>query len=88
VEEFEDEGEGAGADAEKAVADKFIELVDVQTKLGEEPRFTEAVKSNMQLGPGTGPEERGLWGTVALWQQFLEQRAAVLGQKMQRSHLF
>lgn len=86
VEEFEDEdeGEGAGADAEKAVADKFIELIDVQTKLGEEPRFTEAVKTNMQLGPGTGPEERGLWGTVALWQQFLEQRAAVLGQKMQR----
>ena len=25
-----------------------------------------------------------MWGTVALWQQFLEQRAAVMGQKMQR----
>jgi len=103
VVEFEDDGIGAGEDAEKVVADKFIELVEVQTKLGEEPRFTEAVKTNLLLGPGsraspvcgrsrpphdgaegTGPEDRGLWGTVALWQQFLEQRAAVMGQKMQR----
>jgi len=84
VVEFEDDGIGAGEDAEKVVSDKFIELVEVQTKLGEEPRFTEAVKTNLLLGPGTGPEDRGLWGTVALWQQFLEQRAAVMGQKMQR----
>ena len=27
---------------------------------------------------------QGLWGTVLLWQNFLEQRAAVMGQKMQR----
>ena len=84
VVEFEDDGIGAGEDAEKVVADKFIELVEVQTKLGEEPRFTEAVKTNLLLGPGTSVEDRGLWGTVALWQQFLEQRAAVMGQKMQR----
>jgi len=84
VEEFDDEGEGAGAEAEKEIGDKFIELVDVQSKLGEEPRFTEAVKSNLLLGPGSGPEDRGLWGTIALWQQFLEQRTAVMGQKMQR----
>jgi len=84
VVEFEDVGIGAGEDAEKVVADKFIELVEVQTKLGEEPRFTEAVKTNLLLGPGTSVEDRGLWGTVALWQQFLEQRAAVMGQKMQR----
>ena len=25
-----------------------------------------------------------MWGTVVLWQQFLEQRASVVGQKMQR----
>ena len=25
-----------------------------------------------------------MWGTVVLWQQFLEQRASVTGQKMQR----
>ena len=30
------------------------------------------------------PIAAGLWATVALWQQFLEQRAAVMGQKMQR----
>ena len=57
VEDFEDEDEGAGADAEKAVADKFIELVGVQTKLGEEPRFTEAVKVG-HLTPN--PEPRTL----------------------------
>jgi len=84
VEEFEDDGVGAGDDAEKLVADKFVELIELQAQLGEEPRFTEAVKSNLRLGPGSSAEDRGLWGTVALWQQFLEQRAAVMGQKMQR----
>jgi len=84
VHEFEDDGVGAGADAEKRVEEQFIELVELQTKLSEEPRFTEAVKTNLLLGPGSGAEDRGLWATVALWQQFLEQRAAVMGQKMQR----
>ena len=31
-----------------------------------------------------GSEDKGLGGTVVLWQQFLEQRASVVGQKMQR----
>ena len=84
VADFEDDDGGAGAEAEKAVEDKFIELVELQGKLGEEPRFTEAVKSSLLLGPGSSPDDRGLWGTIALWQQFLEQRTAVMGQKMQR----
>lgn len=84
VEMFEDVDGSAGPEAEKEVEDAFVELVDLQTKLGEEPRFTDAVKSSLLLGPGTSAEDRGLWGTIALWQQFLEQRTAVLGQKMQR----
>jgi Lon protease-like protein len=85
VADFEDDDDGgAGAEAEKAVEDRFIELVELQGKLGEEPRFTEAVKSSLLLGPGSSPDDRGLWGTIALWQQFLEQRTAVMGQKMQR----
>ena len=42
------------------------------------------------LAAGSGSEDKtysgddkGLWGTVVLWQQFLEQRASVVGQKMQ-----
>jgi len=69
----------------------FEELVDVQSSLGEEPRFTEAVKSTLSFTRGSGSEDKtysgddkGLWGTVVLWQQFLEQRASVVGQKMQR----
>ena len=81
--DFEDVGE-AGAEAQKAVADTFMELVNVQAELQEEPRFTEAVKSSLQLGPGESADERGHWGAIALWQQFLEQRSSVLGQKMQR----
>jgi len=85
VEEFNDlDGDGAGPAAEKAVEDAFLELVRVQADLGEEPRFTEAVKSSLVLGPGRSEEDKGLWQTIALWQQFLEQRTAVLGQKMQR----
>ena len=36
------------------------------------------------VGRGSGSEDKGLWGTVVLWQQFLEQRASVVGSKMQR----
>ena len=70
--------------AEAALKELFCDLVDVQASLGEEPRFTEAVKETLQFGRGTSAEETGLWGTVLLWQQFLQQRASVVGQKMQR----
>jgi len=69
---------------EETLSSLFNELVDVQAKLGEEPRFTEAVKGTLDFGRGSGKEDKGLWGTVLLWQQFLEQRASVVGQKMQR----
>lgn len=84
VEELTDLGGGAGEEAEKAVEDIFLDLVNLQADLGEEPRFTEAVKSSLSMGLGNSTEDKGLWGTIMLWQQLLEQRSAVLGQKMQR----
>jgi len=84
VEELTDLGGSAGEEAEKAVEDIFLDLVNLQADLGVEPRFTEAVKSSLEMGLGTSTEDKGLWGTIMLWQQLLEQRSAVLGQKMQR----
>ena len=91
----------------------FEEMVDTQARLGEEPRFTEAVKGTVNFGRGSGTDDTGLWGCVVLWQilgpvrragsgtaltphtlpcvcvqvlwqQFLEQRSNVVGNKMQR----
>lgn len=85
VETLEDaDADEAPTDAEEALRKLFYDLVDVQAALGEEPRFTEAVKETLQFGRGSGSDDKGLWGTVLLWQQFLEQRASVVGQKMQR----
>lgn len=69
---------------ESSLKDLFNALVDVQAAIGEEPRFTEAVKGTIDFTAGSSTEDKGLWGTVVLWQQFLEQRASVTGQKMQR----
>jgi len=62
----------------------FMRMVEVQKELGEEPRFTEAVKGSLDFAAGSSAEDKGMWGTVQLWQQFLEQRTTVVGQKMQR----
>jgi len=69
---------------QKEAEDLFIALVDMQKQLNEEPRFTDAVKGSLSFTRGTGPDDRGLWGVIGLWKQFLEQRAAVLANKMQR----
>lgn len=85
VEELSDTDLGVEASAaEEEVRTLFCDLVDTQAALGEEPRFTEAVKSTLVFGRGTSADDKGLWGTILLWQQFLEQRASVVGQKMQR----
>jgi len=79
----------------------FWDLVDAQTRLDEQPRFTESVKNSIsfkacdpdafmsRISSSGGRtkldiKERGLWGTIVLWQQFLEQRSAVVGQKMEK----
>ena len=46
----------------------FEEMVDTQARLGEEPRFTEAVKGTVNFGRGSGTDDTGLWGCVVLWQ--------------------
>ena len=85
VEEVSDTDADEGCEsAETDLRSLFNELVDVQAALGEEPRFTDAVKETLQFTRGSDKDNRGLWGTVLLWQQFLEQRASVVGQKMQR----
>jgi len=72
------------AAAEAATEKLFLEIVDAQASLGEEPRFTQAVKNGLSFSVGTGTDDKGLWGTIVLWQQFLESRTQVMGQKMQR----
>lgn len=96
VELVDDDAGDSLEEEEAALKALFEDLVDVQGTLGEEPRFTAAVKATLSFGRGTpttaaerqsgaaGSEDKGLWGTVVLWQQFLEQRASVVGQKMQR----
>lgn len=72
------------AEAEAATEKLFLEIVDTQASLGEEPRFTQAVKNGLSFSLGSGTDDKGLWGTIVLWQQFLESRTQVMGQKMQR----
>ena len=94
VEELVDADEGEELAAmEDEVRQVFCDMVDVQAELGEEPRFTEAVKATLAFGRGNPSrddkgvwqlDDKGVWGTVQLWQQFLEQRASVVGSKMQR----
>merc|ERR1711871_421813 len=69
---------------EAEVQAQFEALVDLQAELKEEPRFTDAVKATLTFTRGTSADDKGLWGTVVLWQQFLEQRASVKGNMMQR----
>jgi len=80
----DEDAEGSTGDAESELRTLFEGLVDMQADLSEEPRFTEAVKGTLAFSPGTGKEDKGLWGTIVLWQQFLEQRAQVVGNKMQK----
>jgi len=86
VEYLEDDdatAEEVGA-AEAATEKTFLEIVDTQASLGEEPRFTQAVKNGLSFRHGSSKDDKGLWGTIVLWQQFLESRTQVMGQKMQR----
>ena len=69
MEELEDEDAGEDTAAAEAEARKvFEEMVDTQARLGEEPRFTEAVKGTVNFGRGSGTDDTGLWGCVVLWQ--------------------
>ena len=68
---------------EDALRELFVDIVDSQGSLKEEPRFTEAVKGGLNFRPGTSIEDKGLWETIGLWEQFHEQRTAVIAQRMQ-----
>lgn len=84
VEEFADSDlDQDTTSAEQELRQLFFDLVDAQVNLGEEPRFTEAVRSVLDFTCGTGEDEKGLWGAVILWQQFLTQRTLTVREKMQ-----
>ncbi len=78
------ESEADSAEEEAALKEMFCAIVESQKALNEEPRFTDAVKADLNFTKGSGDDDTGLWGTIQLWQQFLEQRTAVLAHKMQR----
>ena len=85
VEDFEDVDEEEISEEEHTKNEElFMELVKAQTDIDEEPRFTKAVREALDFKKGSSAEDKGLWGVILLWQQFLEQRTVVLGQKMQR----
>jgi len=84
VRDVVDVDEGDTSKQEEELNDLFLEVVNTQQSLNEEPRFTDAVKGRLSFGKGSGEDDKGLWGTILLWQQFLEQRTAVVGQRMQR----
>ena len=76
MEELEDEDAGEDTAAAEAEARKvFEEMVDTQARLGEEPRFTEAVKGTVNFGRGSGTDDTGLWGCVVLWRDSDPSRA-------------
>lgn len=57
---------------ENALRIIFKKLVDLQHELEEDVRFTQAATSTLAVSDG--PEEDGLWQTIRLWQNFIEQR--------------
>lgn len=85
VEELVDDDEDA--DTTKLEADGlklFQDLINTQAELKESPRFSEQVKANLTFARATSSEDRGLWGTISMWQKFMEQRQMVINRKMQR----
>lgn len=74
-------GETAAAEAE--LKEVFESLIKTQESVQAEPRFTEDVIGQLQLGLGTGVDDKGLWGSVGLWQEFLKARVQVIGRNMQ-----
>ncbi|EOD22859.1 hypothetical protein EMIHUDRAFT_195264 [Emiliania huxleyi CCMP1516] len=70
-----------GALAEVGVVFYLDELKEDRVKYIGQHRV---INRSLSFARGTSPSDRGLWGTIGLWQQFLEQRTQVLGQKMQR----
>jgi len=57
---------------ENALRIIFKKLVDLQHELEEDVRFTKAATSTLAVKDG--PDEDGLWQTIRLWQNFIEQR--------------
>ena len=68
---------------EAGLRELFSDLVDVQASSARS-RALPRRQGGGRVWRGSGSEDKGLWGTVVLWQQFLEQRASVVGSKMQR----
>lgn len=89
VAELEDsDADTAMTDAEAKVRSVLQDLIDVQIKLNEVPRLHEDVKYNSSFTSEIGRDDKGnlkgLWGTIVLWQRFLETRIKIIKKKMQK----
>lgn len=62
----------ASTKEENALRIIFKKLVDLQHELEEDVRFTKT--ATITLAVKDGPDEDGLWQTIRLWQNFIEQR--------------
>lgn len=85
VEEFNDVDETplaayTATKAEEEVESKLRKIIELQTKLRENPNLIMFIKAfpSTRLGPGTNSKTPGLWGTISGWQEFLKQRLAKL----------
>ena len=67
---------------ESALKNSFGDLVDIQHDLEEDVRFTKAAKDTLAVKDGAGAD--GLWQTVRLWQNFVDQRLMARQNELQR----
>mmetsp|Transcript_100913 Transcript_100913/g.165892 ORF Transcript_100913/g.165892 Transcript_100913/m.165892 type:complete len:270 (-) Transcript_100913:288-1097(-) len=70
--------------AEADVTNRFKALIEGQTELNDQPRFSKEVMANINFTRSTKAEEAGLWQMVELWQSFLQARDKSLLIPLQR----
>ena len=74
--------EAATNKEENDVQTAFQELVNLQHELEEDVRFTKASSQALAVKDGAG--EDGLWQTIRLWQNFIEQRLIARQNELQQ----
>eukprot|EP00747_Dinoflagellata_sp_TGD_P123470 gnl/TRDRNA2_/TRDRNA2_173823_c0_seq4.p1 gnl/TRDRNA2_/TRDRNA2_173823_c0~~gnl/TRDRNA2_/TRDRNA2_173823_c0_seq4.p1 ORF type:complete len:453 (-),score=72.84 gnl/TRDRNA2_/TRDRNA2_173823_c0_seq4:92-1450(-) len=68
---------------EETARELLLDIINTQQKLGEEIRMTDRATSDYwKFDRGTNSTNKGLWGTVWIWDQFLESRKMVLSERM------
>ena len=80
--EEEEEDDNSSTVNESQIKDSFAALVNKQHELEEDVRFTKGSVRSLAVAPGAN--ENGLWMTIRLWQNFIEQRLISTQNEMQR----